>query len=480
MRRSRRLLAPLASLLCVLGVFAPAASAGTVTGGTFTRFLANTGEINTVTVDRIGANYVFTDTTTPITAGAGCAAGGNPNTATCPVADVENLSAELGDMNDSGTFGPGVTGNNLQASISGGDGNDVITAGASIEATYVGEDGNDNLVGGPERDRLIGNDGNDTLEGNGEGDDLEPGDGNDIANGGPGDGDRLSTGSAPDGADVLSGGPGLFDSLDFRRDSDVSLTANNAADDGGPGEGDNMAGDIERIDTGEGDDLVAAGPLDNTVFLGGGDDQAFGEAGNDNIQGDEGKDVEHGGTGSDELSGDQDSDQLFGDAGDDFLDADPFTVPTPDQFSGGKGLDLIDYGGASDDLRVDLDNQADDGVAGEADNVHSDVEDVTGGTGNDRLTGSARANELDGGSGTDLLLGGKGPDGLFGSFGPDTLVGGKGADLLDGAAGPDRLRARDGGRDELRCGSATDRVKADRADRFGPDCDKVAFKGRRR
>ena len=485
MSRSRFLLASLVSVAFLMGMVAPGASAGTVVSGTFTQFNAGPGETNVVTVDRNGDNYVFTDSGAPITPTALCVAGGNPNTAVCPATDVENLSVSLGDMNDSGAFGAGITGQNLQASISGGDGNDVITAGSSIEGTYVGEDGNDNLVGGPNRDRLIGNDGNDQLNGNGDGDDLEPGDGNDVANGGPGDGDRVNTDSSkPDGADVLSGGPGIFDSIDFRREIGVSLTANGVADDGSgcPGsacEGDNFAGDFERIDTGDGNDLVAAGPGDNQVFTGPGEDSVFGQGGNDNLQGDEGNDLLNGNAGNDLVSGDQGTDTLVGGTGDDVLDADPFTAPVPDVFSGGKGLDQVDYSGASADVKVDLNNLADDGVAGEGDNVKTDVEDVVGGDGNDKLIGSASANELEGGNGSDILVGRKGGDGLIGGLGSDKLIGGKAPDLLDGGAGPDRLSARDGGRDEARCGSAVDRLKADRFDRFGPDCDKVAVKGRR-
>ena len=148
-------------------------------------------------------------------------------------------------------------------------------------------------------------------------------------------------------------------------------------------------------------------------------------------------------------------------------------------FSGGKGLDQVDYSGTTDDLTVDLDNQADDGTPGEGDNVRSDVEDIVGGDGNDKLVGSSRPNELEGGLGADLLFGMKGGDGLLGQAGADKLVGGKAPDLLDGGAAADRLFARDGGRDEARCGSAVDRLKADRVDSYGPDCDKVAVKGRK-
>ena len=484
MRRSTRIAGALAASACVLGIAAPAASAASVglLGGDTLRLFANPGETNVVTVDRSGDNYIFTDNGAPLTPTVGCVAV-NANSASCAAAGITSLAIELGDLNDSGTIGAGVTGSHLNVFMDGGENNDILTAGQSVDSTISGGDGNDALVGGPKRDRLIGNDGNDTLNGGDGGDDLDPGDGNDVANGGPGDDDRVSASSEPDGADVLSGGPGIFDSLDFRRDTAVTLTANGASDDGAncPGascEGDNFVGDFERIDTGDGNDVISAGPLDNVVFAGGGDDQVHGEAGNDDLEGDDGQDVLSGDRGNDRVSGDRGPDQLLGGAGDDLLNADSFET-SPDVFSGGKGLDQVDYSGASDDLKIDLDNKADDGIAGEGDNVRSDVEDVIGGDGNDRIAGSARANELEGGLGSDLLTGGKGADGLHGDSGADKLIGGKAADLLEGGAGPDRLLARDGGRDEARCGSAIDRLKADSADRYGPDCDKVAVKGRR-
>jgi Ca2+-binding RTX toxin-like protein len=58
-----------------------------------------------------------------------------------------------------------------------------------------------------------------------------------------------------------------------------------------------------------------------------------------------------------------------------------------------------------------------------------------GGTGNDMLTGDARANTLRGGGGDDTLMGGSGNDTLFGEAGADSLYGGAGADTLYGGGG---------------------------------------------
>ena len=93
--------------------------------------------------------------------------------------------------------------------------------------------------------------------------------------------------------------------------------------------------------------------------------------------------------------------------------------------------------------------------------------------GADVLIGNGAANVLEGEGGNDRLIGGKGPDSLLGGRGADRLVGGKGRDEIVGDAGADSISSRDGGPDEVSCGAALDRVKADRADRAGPDCERT-------
>jgi Ca2+-binding RTX toxin-like protein len=67
---------------------------------------------------------------------------------------------------------------------------------------------------------------------------------------------------------------------------------------------------------------------------------------------------------------------------------------------------------------------------------------VNGEAGNDRLTGSVRADVLNGGSGDDTLNGQQGDDILDGQSGNDTLYGGAGKDTLTGSAGNDRLKGQ--------------------------------------
>lgn len=113
----------------------------------------------------------------------------------------------------------------------------------------------------------------------------------------------------------------------------------------------------------------------------------------------------HGDTGDDTLSGGPENDRLVGEDGDDTLDG----RVGDDHLNGGLGEDRLIGGGGehdaaryrekSDPVRVDLDGEADDGTAGEGDNVNFDVEDVYGGSAGDTLAGSSGPNLLDGGAG---------------------------------------------------------------------------------
>ncbi|KPP84658.1 MAG: Integrin, beta chain [Rhodobacteraceae bacterium HLUCCO07] len=66
-----------------------------------------------------------------------------------------------------------------------------------------------------------------------------------------------------------------------------------------------------------------------------------------------------------------------------------------------------------------------------------EIENATGGSGNDMLIGNNADNELVGNDGDDMLAGGAGDDTLTGGDGDDELIGGAGNDSLDGGEGHD-------------------------------------------
>ncbi len=67
----------------------------------------------------------------------------------------------------------------------------------------------------------------------------------------------------------------------------------------------------------------------------------------------------------------------------------------------------------------------------------SDNDDMTGGTGNDKMFGMADNDKMDGGAGDDRMWGNSGNDVMNGGDGNDYLSGGKGNDVIGGGAGDD-------------------------------------------
>jgi ELWxxDGT repeat protein len=129
--------------------------------------------------------------------------------------------------------------------------------------------------------------------------------------------------------------------------------------------------------------------------------------------------------------------RLYGGAGNDTLHG----GTGPDEFFGGAGRDLVDYSDRKENLTIGIGGLFDDGRLDEQDNVHGDIEDVTGGSGNDLIRGSGSNNRLTGNGGNDILVGMAGNDSLFGGTGRDLLVGGIGADVLNGDGGTNILIA---------------------------------------
>ena len=189
------------------------------------------------------------------------------------------------------------------------------------------------------------------------------------------------------------------------------------------------------------------------------DDRLEGTAGADVICGLGGRDRLIGLGGNDVLAGGDGDDTLEGDGGDDL-------------FRGGDGADIADYAGQATPVNVTLGSGADDGVAGEADDVGADVERVRGGSGNDRLTAAAASrSRLIGLGGADVLAGGSADDTLEGGAGADELDGHGGHDTLLAGDNDDRLLARDGTHDRLVCGAGADFSDPDPVDVVDASCE---------
>ncbi|NKD78094.1 calcium-binding protein, partial [Haematospirillum sp. H1815] len=182
-------------------------------------------------------------------------------------------------------------------------------------------------------------------------------------------------------------------------------------------------------------DGVAEDTLRNieNVYGGSGNDELTGDDKDNSLYGEGGKDTLTGGAGNDTLTGGAGDDTLTGGAGDDTL-------------NGGDGRDMASYLGQRAPVKVTLRGAEDVTVYvnGVAEDTLRNIENVTGGSGDDTLYGDDKDNKLIGGDGNDTLDGSAGNDTLDGSYGNDTLYGRDGSDYLYGGDGNDTLDGGDG------------------------------------
>jgi Ca2+-binding RTX toxin-like protein len=354
-------------------VLAPAAHAATSAvenqGLGTLTITAAPGKVNQITVDRPG-RFIVHDQDDTVSAGSGCTAV-DAFTVSCSTVAINTVSVLSGDRDDRVLYNAA----SPAGTLAGGAGNDVIRLGSSAAAsTLNGGAGNDTLTGGPSDDTLDGG----------------------------------------DGADVMSGGAGR-DLVSYRsRTAPVIATIDSVANDGAAGEGDNIVADVEDVFGGSANDDITGSVLDNRLFGGAGNDVLNGLGGTDVLAPGNGDDRLRGGDGDDTASYDQDNDGR-------------------DVFSGGTGRDTASYRAHAGPVDVSLDGIANDGVTGEGDNNLSDVEDIFGTTGNDRLTGNSASNRLFGLAGSDTLIT---TDGILGN---DLANGGDGGDRCQADIGDTRI-----------------------------------------
>ena len=457
-----------------------------------------------------GDTVTFSTRTGVISADADGAAGDDTDGDTVG-ADVENLSGGSNsdtltgnDQENTLRGGPG-TGNDTLSGLgeddeffggtgenTGPDGADIFSAGAqgSDGDTVTYESRTDDITAriglatGTDSDNiqttidnLLGGEGDDTLTGDGDPNDLRGNGGNDTVAGG--------AGTTADSADEFFGGAGSDTVSYATRTEDVDANLDSVEDDGDstncPGvgcEADDIAGDIENLTGGSGDDDLAGdlgpntldgGPGDDDLttspftgpdgadtFIGGSDGTPGGQnsenkdralyfdrlddltidigggandTDGDNVQGD--IETVWGGEGNDVLTGDGDANEIAGRQGDDILRGGAGTGPDgADNLSGSSGFDTATYAARNDDLTINLSTE----TGPEGDTVPLSLEKIVGGSGDDSITGDNTDN---------------------------TLIGGDGEDDLFALAGIDVVDVRDGGPDTADCGDDVDTATAD-------------------
>lgn len=275
--------------------------------------------------------------------------------------------------------------------------------GTAFNDFITGNNADNSLEGFSGNDLIDGSAGNDTLQGDAGSDTLIGGTGNDTLVGGA-------------GPDSLNGGDGI-DTSDYSQSaSAVSVNLATGLGAGGDAQGDVLSA-IERI---------------------------IGSAFNDTLTG---------GTRIDILEGGAGNDTLIGGAGNDTID-------------GGAGTDTASYADRALAVTINPFINTAAVVGGEFDTILN-IENFTGGNGNDTLLGTFGGNVIAGGGGNDLIYafdgadlidGGAGNDVIAAGIGNDTVAGGDGGDWLYGEDGNDQISgtAKSGGAFDVLIGGLGD------------------------
>lgn len=289
----RRLSLPLLALVLAL----PAGAEAAEVGAPYEREAVLTdpdGVANEIVIRRDGPDIVFTDTLAPLIARTPCIQAGL-NSARCQVPEGISVFAGAGD--DKVTIEGTLVDPTVQNFVKGGEGDDTITGGGDRD-WLSGNEGADRIFGGDGQDQLDGSHGADLLEGEGGSDSFFGGDGEVM----------LPLGESGGGSDVIRGGDGS-DSISYWGTTGVRVTLAGGADDGQPGEGDDVTG-VEMVTGSEGPDVLIG--TDEADFLVGsaGDDTLEGGGGRDELQGHDGADTILAGAGDDRLNGGAGADRL--------------------------------------------------------------------------------------------------------------------------------------------------------------------------
>lgn len=288
----------------------------------------------------------------------GCTRDDPTNLTSMTCANPPAIRVELGDHDDEGYISSDVK---VPVTFFGGPGNDGLGGNAQPQTMYGGP-GNDVLEGYEGDDALLGEDGADKVNGGAGSDRVDGGTGDDLVSG---------DGSEGQWTDLIDGGPGTDRiEIDFSdRSYDyvqpaLNVTLGGGADDGRPGENDELRSveklifNIPGTYTGtDADETLEMHQILGSVKL-------DGRGGNDKLVGADGPDILDGGTGDDDLDAGFGDDVITPGPGRDSVSADrrggdcgPYWCKYPygnDTVNAADGeVDSIDCGAGTDKVVAD-------------------------------------------------------------------------------------------------------------------------------
>jgi VCBS repeat-containing protein len=367
-----------------------------------------------------------------------------------------------------------VVGNDLSNAVEGNDGANVITSGKAGD-TLNGGDGDDTFIVSADLDDATGQ-GSRT---------VTLGDGSTITvslDHLSGEGDSLNGGAGVDTVEFVSaaGAAGfVFDRANYP--GTISGIERFIGTDGNDiillPQSYTSGTDPLYMEGGAGNDVLQGSNAQADHILGGADDDLIsGLGGNDTLEGGSGNDEIWGGLGADKLYGEDGNDTLVGGKGDDLLDggtnsavgfnrpSNPASGDAAAIIASAFGGDTADYSSLTTGVLANLGDAAtwpaaipahsaiDSNGANDAVGTDTlvDIENLTGGNGDDILAGDGNDNILKGGAGSDTLLGGAGDDlliggddnvgdGLIAGAGNDVLILGNGGGTAKGEGGDDLI-----------------------------------------
>ncbi|MGO4441604.1 beta strand repeat-containing protein, partial [Rhizobium sp. RAF56] len=303
----------------------------------------------------------------------------------------------------------------IAANTATGQGTDTF---ANMES-LVGGSGNDTIYGSAGDNILFGGAGNDTLVGGG---------GNNILNGGLGN-------------DTMIGGAG-----------NDTYVLDNAGDTFTP---ETPGGGIDTVVV-PWSYNVAGTNIENVILTGTANLNATGDAGNNVLGGNAGDNVFIGGAGNDTINGDANSTLMS------------FMHPVTPTAGGAAAIlaslvhggDTIDYSGVTADLVVNIGPAGDiagNFATGEGTDSLTNIENVTGGAGNDTIYDTDGSNILLGGAGNDTIYSFNGNDFVDAGAGSDTIQH-KGGDLPANAGDTLLYGGDDHDYDTINAGAGNDTI----------------------